>query len=424
MTSDLFNNFADGGVGNVQTGEGVDLKKALLLKLKEIYNNLDSPALREVIEKCELEEFEDKVVIRVPDEYCKFAFLKEIYPRLKSEFNVPLPVLTPSEDIVFELSPKYTFKNFIVGKGNVYAVRACQVAVENLRRKSLPFNPIFIYGKVGVGKTHLLQATGNKALERGFKVVYRSSIDFAEEIVSALKEGSIGYLREFYKNVDVLLIDDIQFMAGKERTQLEFFNIFNHLYQNNKLVVIASDRPPKRLKDIMDRLVNRFEGGLVTELKIDEVVKKAIIREKLIIYGMPVDEGIIEYIAQNTGDNVREIEGFIARLKIEEPKGEKLGPALKTPSPEDILKVVSDYYGIPKGKLLKKTRNRKISLARQVAIYLIRELCGLPLAKIGRIFGVTDHTSVLYAIKKISAMIKEDNEFSSEVDFLKRRLNL
>jgi len=396
--------------------------QSILLKLEEIYQTIESPALREVIEKCELEEFEDKVVIRVPDEYCKFAFLKEIYPLLKKEFDIPLPVLTPSEDIVFELSPKYTFKNFIVGKGNIYAVRACQVAVENLRKKSLPFNPIFIYGKVGVGKTHLLQATGNKALEKGFTVVYRSSIDFAEEVVAALKEGSISYLRDFYKNVDVLLIDDIQFMAGKERTQLEFFNIFNHLYQNNKLVVIASDRPPKKLKDLMDRLVNRFEGGLVTELKIDEVVKKAIIKEKLIIYGMPIDEEIIEYIAQNTGDNVREIEGFIAKLKIEDNGGAKYEPQKKKVSPADVLAAVSEFYSVPEQKLLKKTRNRKLSLARQVAMYLIRQICNLPLTKIGEIFNVSDHTSVLYAIRKVDNLIKKKPEIRGEVEFLRERI--
>jgi chromosomal replication initiator protein len=396
--------------------------QSILLKLEEIYQTIESPALREVIEKCELEEFEDKVVIRVPDEYCKFAFLKEIYPLLKKEFDIPLPVLTPSEDIVFELSPKYTFKNFIVGKGNIYAVRACQVAVENLRKKSLPFNPIFIYGKVGVGKTHLLQATGNKALEKGFTVVYRSSIDFAEEVVAALKEGSISYLRDFYKNVDVLLIDDIQFMAGKERTQLEFFNIFNHLYQNNKLVVIASDRPPKKLKDLMDRLVNRFEGGLVTELKIDEVVKKAIIKEKLIIYGMPIDEEIIEYIAQNTGDNVREIEGFIAKLKIEDNGGAKYEPQKRRVSPADVLAAVSEFYSVPEQKLLKKTRNRKLSLARQVAMYLIRQICNLPLTKIGEIFNVSDHTSVLYAIRKIDKLIKKKPEIRGEVEFLRERI--
>jgi chromosomal replication initiator protein len=394
----------------------------VILKLEEIYQKIESPALREVIEKCQLEEFEDKVVIRVPDEYCKFAFLKEIYPLLKKEFEFPLPVLTPSEDIVFELSPKYTFKNFIVGKGNIYAVRACQVAVENLRKKSLPFNPIFIYGKVGVGKTHLLQATGNKALEKGFTVVYRSSIDFAEEVVNALKEGSIGYLRDFYKNVDVLLIDDIQFMAGKERTQLEFFNIFNHLYQNNKLVVIASDRPPKKLKDLMDRLINRFEGGLVTELKIDEVVKKAIIKEKLIIYGMPIDEEIIEYIAQNTGDNVREIEGFIAKLKIEDGGTAKYEPKKREITPSEVLKTVSEFYGIPQSRLLKKTRNRKISFARQVAMYLIRQLCDLPLTKIGKIFGVTDHTSVLYAIRKVNDAVKKKPEVAEEVEFLKEKI--
>ncbi|RTZ60350.1 MAG: chromosomal replication initiator protein DnaA [Gammaproteobacteria bacterium] len=395
----------------------------VLEKLREIYHKLESPALKEVVERAELEEYEDKVVVRVPDEYCKFAFLKEIYPLVKRELQVSLLVLTPSEDVIFELSPKYTFKNFIVGKGNLLAVRACQVAIENLRKKSIPYNPIFIYGRVGVGKTHLLQATGNKALERGFKVVYRSSIDFAEEVVSAIKENSLSYLRDFYKTVDVLLIDDIQFMAGKERTQLEFFNIFNHLYQNNKLVVIASDRHPKKLRDVMDRLINRFEGGLVVELKLDEITKKAIIKEKLIIYGLPVDQNIIDYIAQNTGDNVREIEGFIAQLKAKEslnlkPSEEKY----RQVSPEEVVKEVSTFYGVSKNKLLKKTRNRKISLIRQIAMYLTRQVCGLPLAKVGEIFGVSDHTSVLYAIKKIEKLKRENPQIGEEIEFLKTKL--
>jgi len=398
----------------------------VLEKLRDIYNHLESPALKEVIEKTELEEFEDKVVVRVPDEYCKFAFLKEIYPLVKRELNVSLIVLTPSEDVIFELSPKYTFKNFIVGKGNLLAVRACQVAVENLRKKSIPYNPIFVYGRVGVGKTHLLQATGNLALKKGFKVIYRSSIDFAEEVINAVKENSISYLRDFYRNVDVLLIDDIQFMAGKERTQLEFFNIFNHLYQNNKLVVIASDRPPKKLRDVMDRLVNRFEGGLVVELKLDPATKRAIIKEKLIIYGLPVDEGLIDYIAQNTGDNVREIEGFIAKLKAQ--KGVEEEPPFtfevekREISPEKVINEVSSYFGIPKSKLLKKTRNRKISLVRQIAMYLIRRVCGLPLTKIGEIFGIKDHTSVLYAIRRVEKLKNEKRELAEELEFLITKL--
>ncbi len=398
----------------------------VLEKLRDIYNHLESPALKEVIEKTELEEFEDKVVVRVPDEYCKFAFLKEIYPLVKRELNVSLIVLTPSEDVIFELSPKYTFKNFIVGKGNLLAVRACQVAVENLRKKSIPYNPIFVYGRVGVGKTHLLQATGNLALKKGFKVIYRSSIDFAEEVINAVKENSISYLRDFYRNVDVLLIDDIQFMAGKERTQLEFFNIFNHLYQNNKLVVIASDRPPKKLRDVMDRLVNRFEGGLVVELKLDPATKRAIIKEKLIIYGLPVDEGLIDYIAQNTGDNVREIEGFIAKLKAQ--KGVEEEPPFtfevekREISPERVINEVSSYFGIPKSKLLKKTRNRKISLVRQIAMYLIRRVCGLPLTKIGEIFGIKDHTSVLYAIRRVEKLKNEKRELAEELEFLITKL--
>jgi len=399
------------------------LLDSVLEKLREIYRELESPALREVVERAELEEYEDKVVVRVPDEYCKFAFLKEIYPRVKRKLQVSLLVLTPSEDVIFELSPKYTFKNFIVGKGNHLAVRACQVAIENLRKKSIPYNPIFIYGRVGVGKTHLLQATGNKALERGFKVIYRSSIDFAEEVVNAIKENSLGYLRDFYKTVDVLLIDDIQFMAGKERTQLEFFNIFNHLYQNNKLLVIASDRHPKKLKDVMDRLINRFEGGLVVELKLDEITKKAIIKEKLIIYGLPVDQNIIDYIAQNTGDNVREIEGFITQLKAKEslnlkPSEEKA----RLVSPVEVVKEVSAFYGVSKNKILKKPRHRKISLVRQIAIYLTRQVCRLPLAKVGEMFGVSDHTSVLYAIRKIEKLKKENPQLGEEIEFLKTKL--
>jgi chromosomal replication initiator protein len=402
------------------------LLDGVLEKLREIYSRIESPALKEVIERVELEEYEDKVVVRVPDEYCKFAFLKEIYPLVKQSLDVSLIVLTPSEDVIFELSPKYTFKNFIVGKGNLLAVRACQVAVENLRKKSIPYNPIFIYGRVGVGKTHLLQATGNLALQKGFKVIYRSSIDFAEEVINAVKENSISYLRDFYRNVDVLLIDDIQFMAGKERTQLEFFNIFNHLYQNNKLVVIASDRPPKKLRDVMDRLVNRFEGGLVVELKLDPITKRAIIKEKLIIYGLPVDEGLIDYIAQNTGDNVREIEGFIAKLKAQ--KGLEEGQVFpydiepKEISPETVIKEVSSYYGVAKNKLLKKTRNRKISLIRQIAMYLVRRVCGLPLTKIGEIFGVQDHTSVLYAIRRVEKLKNENRELAEELEFLISKL--
>jgi chromosomal replication initiator protein len=401
--------------------EGV--RKSVEEKLNEIYRHLESPALREVLEQVTLEEFDDKVIVRVPDEYCKFAFLKEIYPDLKRELDISVIVLTPSEDVIFELSPKYTFKNFVVGKGNLLAVRACQLAVENLKRKSIPYNPIFIYGRVGVGKTHLLQATGNLAVKKGFKVVYRSAIDFAEEVVNAIKEGSISYLRDFYRNVDVLLIDDVQFMAGKERTQLEFFNIFNYLYQNNRLIVIASDREPKKLKDVMDRLVSRFAGGLVTELKIDSIIKKGIIKEKLIIYGLPVDEDIIDYIAQNTGDNVREIEGFIAKLKAENQFSTKpLKAEKKEISPREVINEVLNFYGISKKDLLNKRRSRKFALYRQITMYLLRELCKLPLTKIGEIMGIKDHTTVIYALRKIEKLKQENDKLRKEIEFLLEHL--
>ncbi|HEK25496.1 MAG TPA: AAA family ATPase, partial [Hydrogenobaculum sp.] len=210
------------------------------------------------------------------------------------------------------ISSKYTFDNFIVGKQNEVAYRA---SLEVATDENSIYNPLFIYGKVGSGKTHLLQAIGNRAYSLGRSVIYISMNDFTEEMVYYLKAGNIISFREKYKGVDILLIDDIQFLSGKERTQMELFNIFNYLFQYNKHIVFASDKHPRDIKDISERLVSRFEGGLLVETSIDDQIKLSIIKQKIQIYGLNVDERLISYIKDNTTNNAREIEGLVLQIK-------------------------------------------------------------------------------------------------------------
>ena len=313
------------------------------------------------------------------------------------------------------LNPRYTFDNFIVGEGNRFAYEIVREALENL---GYLYNPIFIYGSVGTGKTHLLQAIGNEAKRRGYRVIYSSANDFAEEMVEYLKHGKINEFRNKYKSVDLLLLDDIQFLSGKERTQIEFFNIFNTLYLLEKQIILASDRHPQKLTDVSDRLVSRFEGGVIVEIELDTNTKLKIIREKLKHYNIKVSSELINFLLQNT-KNVREIEGKIKLIKL---RGfEKLPERKEKNKLEKILEFVANYYALKPEELLSDKRTRRVSEAKQIGMYLCRKVCSASLIEIARVFRKKDHTTVIHAIRKVEERKKRDRKFRHLVGFLEKQ---
>jgi len=329
------------------------------------------------------------------------------------------------KDILKEgISPRYTFDNFIVGKRNEVAYKASLDVATNTNSI---YNPLFIYGKVGSGKTHLLQAIGNKAYSFGRSVIYISMNDFTEEMVYYLKAGNIIAFREKYKYVDILLIDDIQFLSGKERTQIELFNIFNYLFQYNKHIVFASDKHPRDIKDISERLISRFEGGLLVETSIDEQIKLSIIKQKIQIYGLNIDDRLISYIKDNTTTNAREIEGLVLQIKakggsileaIDEQTDLPQKP-LKNIDVDFIKKVVASYFNLNTDIFNKSHKNKKYATAKHIAIFLSREFTDLSLMDIARAFNIKSHSSVTHSIKKIDKAIKEDKTIQYSVSSLR-----
>jgi len=325
------------------------------------------------------------------------------------------------------LSAKYNFDNFIVGKQNEVAYKA---ALDVAINENSIYNPLFIYGRVGSGKTHLLQAVGNKAHALNKNVLYTSMNDFTEEMVYYLKSGNIMAFREKYKNIDILLIDDIQFLSGKERTQIELFNIFNHLFQHNKHILFASDKHPRDIKDISERLVSRFEGGLLVETNIDDHIKLSIIKQKIQIYGLNVDDRLISYIKDNTTNNAREIEGLVIQIKA---KGLSILEAIDNHQNIDnltskdststnidtIKKIVASYFNISIDILAKSFKNKKYATAKHIAIFLSRELTNLSLSEIASHFNIKSHSSVAHSIKKIEKALKEDKTIQYSVFSIK-----
>ncbi len=316
------------------------------------------------------------------------------------------------------LNARYSFENFIVGEGNRLAY---EVALEVASSPGRIYNPLFIYGGVGLGKTHLLQAIGNSCSSRGLYVVYRSANDFSEEMVEAIKSGKIKEFRNRYRNVDVLLLDDVQFLSGKRRTQVEFFNIFNHMFLNEKQIALASDRHPKELRDVSDRLVSRFEGGIVVEVCLDEITKLEIIKRKLQELRVEVQDRIVESLMEQTSDNVRDIEGTIRGIKLrgmEHLRKKRAGQ-------NDLEKVklyTALHFGIKPEELTGNRRSKKINRARHIAFYLCRKLTDASLIEIARAFNRNDHSTVIYGIRKIEEEKKRDRKLNYIISFLEKHI--
>jgi len=376
--------------------------------------------------------YKDSIDRHAAVDKASFSISTPSYPNAETKLN--LSDVKNKSAFKEGISSKYTFDNFIVGKQNEVAYRA---SLEVATDENSIYNPLFIYGKVGSGKTHLLQAIGNKAYSLGRSVIYTSMNDFTEEMVYYLKAGNIISFREKYKGVDILLIDDIQFLSGKERTQMELFNIFNYLFQYNKHIVFASDKHPRDIKDISERLVSRFEGGLLVETSIDDQIKLSIIKQKIQIYGLNIDERLISYIKDNTTNNAREIEGLVLQIKA---KGVSILEAYKdatanksathynsatiTNTPKElsidkIKKAVANYFNVSMDIFNKSYKNKKYATAKHIAIFLSREFTGFSLAEIAKAFNIKSHSSVNHSIKKIEKQIKEDKTIQYSVSSLR-----
>jgi len=336
------------------------------------------------------------------------------------------------KNIHLDLNPRYTFDNFVIGNSNRFAHAAC-LAVAQSPAKA--YNPLFVYGVVGIGKTHLMQAIANYIIQHDHKakVLYISSEKFTNELINSIKDDRTDAFRNKYRNVDVLLIDDIQFLAGKERTQEEFFHTFNTLHESNKKIVITSDRPPKDLTTLEERLISRFEWGLNTDIQPPEFeTRVAILRKKAQAENLSVPDEVINFIADKISSNIRQLEGALTKLVAFSTINKK---ELSVPSAQNILKdiiplenkkvsidqiqkAVADYYTIKVNFLLSKKRTKDVVLARQVAIYLSRELTDLSLASIGEAFGRRDHTTIIHSCVKIKNKIKKDKGFKNIIDNL------
>ena len=334
------------------------------------------------------------------------------------------------------LNPRFSFENFIVGASNRMA-HAASLAVATAPGKS--YNPLFIYGGVGLGKTHLMQATAQRILLENpqFKVKYTSSEKFTNELILSIRNRSTEKFRQKYREIDALLIDDIQFLAGKEAAQEEFFHTFNVLYDYHKQIIVSSDRPPKEIARLEERLVSRFSWGLVVDIHPpDYETRVAILQKKLEKDPVKIDSEVIDFIARNVTTNIRELEGALIRIiaySLIEDKPISLVLAkdilkdmvkeiYRRTTPELILEKVSSYFDFNKEDLKKKGRNKNLVLPRQIAMYLIRKLTELSLPEIGIFFGAKHHTTILYAYKKIEQNLKKDEKLKFSINSITQEI--
>lgn len=336
-----------------------------------------------------------------------------------------------------QLNPRYRFDSFIVGSSNQFAHAACMAVADN---PATSYNPLYIYGGVGFGKTHLMQAIGHHLLARNpqLKLVYMSSERFMNELINCIRYNKMLQFREKYRNIDVLLVDDIQFLSGKDKTQEEFFHSFNALYDAQKQIVISSDCQPKELPNIEERLQSRFDWGLIADIQPPEFeTKMAILRKKAELEGVDIPDDVAHYIASNIKSNIRELEGSLIRLiAYSSLMGEKLDLNLakrvltNIKSAEEriitidkIQKVVANFFKIKTSDLLTKSNQRSIAEPRQIAMYLCKQMTEHSLPKIGKEFGGKHHTTVLYAIQKIERMKESNPELRSVLNRLRNLID-
>ena len=328
------------------------------------------------------------------------------------------------------LAPRYSFDTFIVGPSNQFAHAACRAVAEAPSRS---YNPLFIYGGVGLGKTHLMHAIGHYVLNhlKSLKLTYISSERFMNEMINAVRYDRVLDFRERYRSVDVLLVDDVQFLAGKEGTQTEFFHTFNSLYDSQKQIVISSDRPPHEIPQLEERLRSRFEWGLIADIQPPDLeTKVAILKKKAETEGVPLPDNVALYIAGKIKSNVRELEGSLIRLiayasltareislsLAQDVLRNVLQHDERAVTIEGIQKYVSDYYQLKHGELKSRNNSKSIAMPRQIAMYLCKSLTNASLPEIGKSFGGKHHSTVIHSIRKIEALRNRDGDFNTLIN--------
>jgi chromosomal replication initiator protein len=351
--------------------------------------------------------------------------------------EVPAPAL-PSSGRVEGLNPRYTFDAFVVGSSNQFAQAACQAVAE---LPSRAYNPLFIYGGVGLGKTHLLHAVGHQTnrLFPGMATVYLSSERFTNELINAIRYDRTAEFRARYRTIDLLMIDDIQFISGKERTQEEFFHTFNDLYESRKQIILSSDCSPKDIPEIEERLRSRFEWGLIADIQPpDFETRVAILKKKAALERVRLGDDVAYMIASRIKSNIRELEGSLTRMiafcaltgremsvdLAHEVLADLWGEEEKIITIEQIQREVCEFFGLRLSDLKAKNRTKAVAFPRQVAMYLARQLTHASLAEVGRAFGGKDHTTVLHAVDKIRALLQEDPKLRRTVDGLIQGIQL
>jgi chromosomal replication initiator protein len=336
-------------------------------------------------------------------------------------------------DSPIQLNPRYTFDTFVVGPSNRLA-NAAALAVTD--KPAMAYNPLFLYGGVGLGKTHLMHAIGHRCVQKGLGVLYVSSEQFTNDLIKAIRTQKTEEFRLKYRNADVLLIDDIQFIAGKESTQEEFFHTFNTLHAANKQIVLTSDRPPKAIPTLEERLRSRFEWGLLADIQPPDLETRiAILQFKAASQPIDISEKMLEMIAERVVSNIRELEGALttlvahAKLTPELPTQELLEKSLqdnmavpKTTTVEQVVQAVSSFYHVPAGKITGRGRRKEIVRPRHVAMYLARHETEASLPEIGAALGGRDHTTVMYGTQKIEGLIEQDSTLRREIAAIRKEL--
>ena len=353
------------------------------------------------------------------------------------------PVAPPSErrgdggPVTAILNPRYTFATFVVGSNNRLAHAAALSVAE---RPGHSYNPLFVYGGSGLGKTHLMHAIGHAVLSRHPKkrVAYATSEKFTNEFINSIRGQKSEEFRERYRRIDVLLIDDIQFIAGKEGTQEEFFHTFNAIHEEGKQIILSSDRPPKAIPQLEDRLRSRFEWGLIADISAPDLETRiAILRAKAEAANVSVPPPVIDFLAQRIVSNIRELEGALTRIvayatlnavAVTTDLAQRMlqnilyNPRRQALSPERIVETVAKYYGVPSDQLRGKARDKQIVLPRQIAMYLMREETEAPLLRIGEALGGRDHSTILHGCEKIEREMSDNDDFRRDINALRESL--
>ncbi|MBG9981305.1 chromosomal replication initiator protein DnaA [Facklamia sp. DSM 111018] len=374
-------------------------------------------------------EYEPIFVIYQDEEFNSSTLTKNI----NEEPDLELPEFSDSK-----LNPSYTFENFVIGEDNKMAAGAA-LAVSDGPGKT--YNPFLIYGGVGLGKTHLMQAIGNEIYRKdpSIKIKYATSESFVNDFITSIQNGSQKQFREMYREIDVLLIDDIQFLSKKDATQEEFFHTFNELYNNNKQIVLTSDRLPNNIDNLEERLISRFKWGLSTDITPPDLETRiAILRKKAANDRLDIDSETLTYIASNIDSNIRELEGALMRvIAFAAIEGKEITSNLASEAlssifgnnteriitADNIIETASQFYSVSIDEIKGKKRNKEIVHARQVAMYLTRELTELSFPKIGEAFGNKNHTTVIHAYEKISDEKNENSALNHDLQILKKSLN-